>query len=217
MKKHQAQQRAVSAQKEKDANEVIKSLESKLALSRESIDNLKQVKIELESKFAKLYEEYLILQKESDQKRGDLYLLENEVKHSQKYIEMNKQLKQAYETSQKELIMLGELFRRHQEHNQMSYFVNPNCSGNSSNNMSGSSGSVMDEDAITEMKLAYEDELNELRNCLEEKASQLEAANGLIKDFEDHLKKKEISLKEQRKVFVDDFHELQIVLRVSLT
>jgi len=41
--------------------------------------------------------------------------LESEIHHCKKYVEINGALKAAYETAQKEILMLGELYRRQEE------------------------------------------------------------------------------------------------------
>jgi len=41
--------------------------------------------------------------------------LENEIKDCKKYVTLNAQLKSAYETQQKDVILLGELYRKQQE------------------------------------------------------------------------------------------------------
>lgn len=91
-------QRSMALGREKDLDIKVLDLERKLETYRLQLSDIQDEKSQIEIKYSQLQEEYIILLKESDQKKADLFSRENEIKHLQKYLDINNELKSAYDT-----------------------------------------------------------------------------------------------------------------------
>ena len=158
---------------------------------------------------------------ESDQRKADIFQLESEVKHCKKFVDVNNELRAAFEASQKEILLLGELARRQQEvianHEPHRYLLHE----------------------MEDLRLTCEDEIRSnhkthlrarapqprilmliapplagLKNILESKSSQAEAALGLIQNLESQIAKKDAVLAEQKKLLQDSSAVYEIQLKV---
>jgi len=184
--------------KEKELQGVISDIETKLECYRNQISEFRDDKSQMDFKYSRLHEDFSALQKESDQKKADLFYLENEIKHLQKYLETNSELRMAYEISQKEILLLGELLRRHQE-----------CCGPSTD-----SQRYLKEE-MEDLRQTCEEEIRGLKNMLDSKMSQCEVACGTINDLEKKLEKREAIIMEQNQKLQDNVVEYQAQLEVG--
>lgn len=184
--------------RERDLLNTVEVMESKLEGYRKDVADLTREKAQLESKYTRLSEEMATLHKESDQKKADYFGLENEVKNCQKYIERNKELKTAYETRLRDILLLGELLRKYKEvmtpPSECRYLM----------------------EQLEDFRLTSEEEVRGLRSMLESVKSQQEAANGTIADLMKRLEKREAIIELQRKDFQEKEQEHQLQLHVSI-
>jgi chromosome segregation ATPase len=183
--------------KEKELREIVTDMEYKLEANRKQISDLKDDRSQLELKFVRLQEQSKALEKESDQKKADLFSLENEIKHLQRYLEINSDLRLAYDMSQKEIMLLGELLRRHQE-SQDPPIENQRYL----------------REEMEDLRQTCEEEIRGLRSMLESKMSQCEVAAGMINDLEKKLEKREAIIMEQKQNLLDAVTEHQTQLAV---
>jgi len=199
LKKEVTNQRSMGLSRENDLKETVADMESKLEGSRRLVSELKEEKSQMEIKFVRLQERFLALEKESDQKKADLFSLENEIKHLQRYLGVNAELRMAYEASQKEILLLGELVRRAHES-----LDNP-----------GETQKYLREE-MEDLKHTCEEEIRGLRIMLENKMSQCEVASGMINDLEKKLEKREAIIMEQDKNYKEIALEHQAQMQVII-
>lgn len=170
LKQEVVTQRNMALVREKDLDSKISALEKKLETYRVELSQLKDSKCHAEIENNLLQEKYLALQKESDQKKADLFSLENEIKYLQKYLDLNSELKSAYDVSQKEILLLGELLRYQQE-----------AKANYSNNSPDTRRYYQEE--MDDVRQTCAEEIRGFKNALESKMSQCEALSGVSFDF----------------------------------
>ncbi|OXA54586.1 Hamartin [Folsomia candida] len=185
LKQEVVTQRNMALVREKDLDSKISALEKKLETYRVELSQLKDSKCHAEIENNLLQEKYLALQKESDQKKADLFSLENEIKYLQKYLDLNSELKSAYDVSQKEILLLGELLRYQQE-----------AKANYSNNSPDTRRYYQEE--MDDVRQTCAEEIRGFKNALESKMSQCEALSGMIQDLEKKLEKREAIIMEQK-------------------
>jgi len=164
----------------------LKEMEKRVTEFKSQIVTATKQKGELEKSYNDLNETKSALQKELDQRKADAFLLESEIKHLKRSIDMNNELKSAYETSQKEIIILGELLRVYHENS------NPALDRNRY---------VREE--MDQLRAAYEDELRGFKNMLDSKISQCEATSATIQDLEKKLGKREAIIIDQKNIMAE--------------
>lgn len=174
-------QRNMGLARERELLNTLEGLESNLKAYKKDVSDLNREKTQVDSKWIRLSEEFMALHKESDQKKADYVSMENEVKICQKYIEKNKELKTAYETRLKEILLLGELLRKYKEV------------------MAHPSENRYLLEQLEDYRHTAEEENRGLRSMLESVKSQQEAANGTISDLMKRLEKREAIIELQRK------------------